>query len=143
MKKLFFSVICAVFACFAARAQNTEYRLSTHILDIGTGMPAPNVAVKLFRQSAGGEWTEIADGITDSNGRISPFGPKQFGNIQTPFCHKRLFRPAKTKLRLPLYRGRLQNRKQRPPLPYSDHRIGQRLFDLSRELKSRPNFNLP
>ena len=58
MKKLFFSVICAVFACFAARAQNTEYRLSTHILDIGTGMPAPNVAVKLFRQSAGGEWTE-------------------------------------------------------------------------------------
>ena len=44
MKKLFFSVICAVFACFAARAQNTEYRLSTHILDIGTGMPAPNVA---------------------------------------------------------------------------------------------------
>lgn len=51
MKKLFFSVICAVFACFAARAQNTEYRLSTHILDIGTGMPAPNIAVKLFRQS--------------------------------------------------------------------------------------------
>ena len=42
MKKLFLSVVCAVFACFAARAQNTEYRLSTHILDIGTGMPAPN-----------------------------------------------------------------------------------------------------
>ena len=65
MKKLFLSVVCAVFACFAARAQNTAYRLSTHILDIGTGMPAPNIAVKLLRQSAGGEWTEIADGITD------------------------------------------------------------------------------
>ena len=80
MKKLFFSVICAVFACFAARAQNTEYRLSTHILDIGTGMPAPNVAVKLFRQSAGGEWTEIADGITDSNGRIADFLPSDQNN---------------------------------------------------------------
>ena len=134
MKKLFLSVVCAVFACFAARAQNTAYRLSTHILDIGTGMPAPNIAVKLLRQSAGGEWTEIADGITDSNGRIADFLPSD---------QNRLFRPAKTKLRLPLYRGRLQNRKQRPPLPYSDHRIGQRLFDLSRELKSRPNFNLP
>lgn len=42
MKKLFLSVVCAVFACFAARAQNTAYRLSTHILDIGTGMPAAN-----------------------------------------------------------------------------------------------------
>ena len=80
MKKLFFSVICAVFACFAARAQNTEYRLSTHILDIGTGMPAPNIAVKLFRQSAGGEWTEIADGITDSNGRIADFLPSDQNN---------------------------------------------------------------
>lgn len=42
MKKLFLSVVCAVFACFAARAQNTAYRLSTHILDIGTGMPTEN-----------------------------------------------------------------------------------------------------
>ena len=48
MKKLFLSIVCAIFACFAARAQNTAYRLSTHILDISTGMPAPNVAVKLF-----------------------------------------------------------------------------------------------
>lgn len=80
MKKLFLSVVCAVFACFAARAQNTAYRLSTHILDIGTGMPAPNVAVKLLRQSAGGEWTEIADGITDSNGRIADFLPSDQNN---------------------------------------------------------------
>lgn len=80
MKKLFLSVVCAVFACFAARAQNAAYRLSTHILDIGTGMPAPNIAVKLFRQSAGGEWTEIADGITDSNGRIADFLPSDQNN---------------------------------------------------------------
>ena len=46
----------------------------------GTGMPAPNIAVKLLRQSAGGEWTEIADGITDSNGRIADFLPSDQNN---------------------------------------------------------------
>lgn len=42
--------------------------LSTHILDISTGLPAQGVRVILER-----EGQLIASGVTDSNGRISEF----------------------------------------------------------------------
>jgi 5-hydroxyisourate hydrolase len=42
--------------------------LSTHVLDTGTGRPAPGVAVELLD----GDAASIATGTTDADGRISP-----------------------------------------------------------------------
>ncbi len=44
--------------------------ISTHVLDAAVGSPAVGVAVVLEREAAGGEWTLIANRITDADGRI-------------------------------------------------------------------------
>ncbi len=49
-------------------------RVTTHVLDASSGQPAAGVAVILERQSDQG-WQPIADGVTDSDGRIAAFGP--------------------------------------------------------------------
>ena len=43
--------------------------ITTHILDLDTGLPAADVAVTLFKNQKGG-WQELAKGTTDSDGRI-------------------------------------------------------------------------
>jgi 5-hydroxyisourate hydrolase len=47
--------------------------LSTHVLDITTGMPAAGVAVTLERRSDGG-WQQVGEGITDADGRVAALG---------------------------------------------------------------------
>lgn len=44
--------------------------ITTHILDTTKGKPAQGVAVNLFQQR-NKEWSEIAGGITNKDGRIS------------------------------------------------------------------------
>lgn len=43
--------------------------LSTHVLDTGTGRPAPGVSVALYRDD-----TVVASGTTDADGRIRELG---------------------------------------------------------------------
>lgn len=43
--------------------------ISTHVLDICTGQPAPDVRVRLEGRDAAGNWQPLAGGSTDSNGR--------------------------------------------------------------------------
>jgi len=43
--------------------------LSTHVLDIARGRPAPGIPVILSTQGPAG-WTELARGKTDADGRI-------------------------------------------------------------------------
>lgn len=67
-------VLCA--AAGSADAEAVTYRLSTHILDISRGVPAPGVAVELFKfnpETAG--WTAEASAVTGENGRIGEFVP--------------------------------------------------------------------
>ena len=45
-------------------------QITTHILDTTMGKPAQGVAVILFKQE-GENWTRIADGITNQDGRIA------------------------------------------------------------------------
>ena len=45
-------------------------RITTHILDTTKGKPAQGVGVVLYQQSKE-EWTEIARGTTDKDGRIA------------------------------------------------------------------------
>jgi 5-hydroxyisourate hydrolase len=49
-------------------------RVTTHVLDAVSGLPAVDVAVTL-EQRTGPGWTQVADGRTDADGRINAFGP--------------------------------------------------------------------
>ncbi|WP_448623750.1 hydroxyisourate hydrolase [Geodermatophilus sp. URMC 64] len=50
--------------------------LSTHVLDAVAGAPAAGVPVALDRRSApGSDWTAVARGTTDDDGRISGVAP--------------------------------------------------------------------
>lgn len=44
--------------------------ISTHVLDTGTGAPAPGVPVRLWRVGADGTETVAGEGLTDADGRI-------------------------------------------------------------------------
>jgi 5-hydroxyisourate hydrolase len=51
-------------------------RITTHVLDAGTGRPAAAVAVELQARDGDG-WSPIAAGRTDADGRISRLGPDE------------------------------------------------------------------
>jgi 5-hydroxyisourate hydrolase len=44
--------------------------ITTHILDISTGVPARGVSVMLQKQEENTTWTVIGKGITDDDGRL-------------------------------------------------------------------------
>ena len=50
-------------------------RISTHILDLALGKPAPDVPVRLERQEAGG-WHVLASTHTDRDGRCGQLLPE-------------------------------------------------------------------
>ncbi|WP_198344792.1 hydroxyisourate hydrolase [Neisseria chenwenguii] len=72
---LFVSLACMMPSAFAAG----EYQLSTHILDINKGRPAPGVGVALYKLDGKGQWREIAENKTDAQGRIKNFLPLKSG----------------------------------------------------------------
>jgi 5-hydroxyisourate hydrolase len=50
-------------------------RITTHVLDTATGMPAEGVAIDLYRIE-NGEWVRIATGTTNSDGRVPDLVPQ-------------------------------------------------------------------
>lgn len=62
-----------VFFGLTAYCQKPFYQLSSHILDISKGSPAPDVQVDLERLTSEKQWVTVASEKTDSNGRISNF----------------------------------------------------------------------
>lgn len=44
--------------------------ISTHVLDTMRGTPAAGLAVALLRHEPDGDWKEVAQSVTDSDGRI-------------------------------------------------------------------------
>jgi 5-hydroxyisourate hydrolase len=44
--------------------------ISTHVLDLGSGEPAPGMPVALFRLGADGQPTLVAEAETDDDGRV-------------------------------------------------------------------------
>ncbi|MGL4860880.1 MAG: hydroxyisourate hydrolase [Enterobacteriaceae bacterium] len=61
------------------QAAETEYQLSTHILDISRGRPAEAVRVelsKLVKEGSKDNWQAVGDGVTDKDGRIKAFLPQ-------------------------------------------------------------------
>jgi len=49
-------------------------QITTHVLDTSKGLPAEGIAIKLFQQTEN-QWSEIASGATNSDGRISDLLP--------------------------------------------------------------------
>jgi 5-hydroxyisourate hydrolase len=57
-----------------AYSQTKTFQLSSHILDISKGMPAPGVPIRLEKIATDKKtWSIIEEKITDANGRISDF----------------------------------------------------------------------
>lgn len=68
-------VLSLVFLVLAATgfAQESNYQLSSHILNINSGRPAPDIKITLFKQMEGEQWRMIEEKQTDDNGRVSDF----------------------------------------------------------------------
>ncbi|QOW11922.1 hydroxyisourate hydrolase [Kaistella flava (ex Peng et al. 2021)] len=60
------------FASFSF-GQEAKFQLSSHILDITKGEPAPGVKISLSKQDKAGKWIAVDEKITDQNGRITDF----------------------------------------------------------------------
>ncbi|GAA5155111.1 hydroxyisourate hydrolase [Microbacterium pseudoresistens] len=54
----------------------TVSHITTHVLDAAQGLPAPGIAVQLFAKNAG-EWTLVAEAVTDADGRAKQLGPER------------------------------------------------------------------
>lgn len=74
MKAAALGGVLAMTATASQAASQDDYQLSSHILDISTGKPAPNVNVKLMMQE-NGKWKLLNEKKTDDNGRIGTFLP--------------------------------------------------------------------
>ena len=73
MKNVLFTLVLA-FITLTSSAQNSDYQLSSHILDITKGAPASGVTIILEKQNAKtNTWTKIDEKVTDKNGRIGDF----------------------------------------------------------------------
>lgn len=44
--------------------------ISTHVLDTMRGTPAAGLSVKLERREPDGDWKEVGEAVTDSEGRV-------------------------------------------------------------------------
>ncbi len=84
-------------------AQNSkEFQLSSHILDISTGKPAPMVEVELEKYNDSQKWIFVAKKKTDNNGRIADFLPftknktENYGKYRLKFLTENYFINQKT-----------------------------------------------
>lgn len=72
MKKSILLVLIFLAFGITSFAQENSYQLSSHILDITSGKPAPDVKITLYKQK-GEEWEKIEEKGTDDNGRVTDF----------------------------------------------------------------------
>lgn len=62
----------AIAAMFATPVSAAE--ISTHVLDLQSGLGGAGVPVLLMKKSADGSWAKVATAETSENGRIKSFG---------------------------------------------------------------------
>lgn len=82
VKKIFMMLTLAMLAQFG-RGQEVSYQLSSHILDINKGAPAADVRIRLSKlDTQTTSWVQIAEKMTDANGRVKDFLPEDGTNHQ-------------------------------------------------------------
>ena len=79
MKTKNFLIVLMLSFASVSFAQEAKYQLSSHILDVTQGEPAPNVKISLSKQKDNGKWKTIDEKYTDSNGRIKDFLKEEKG----------------------------------------------------------------
>lgn len=86
MNKIILGILVSLF-CFASSAMSqkkAEYQLSTHILDVSLGQPAPNVVVALYKlDPVKNDFVVITSAVTDANGRVADLLPTDTNNTGT------------------------------------------------------------
>lgn len=81
MKKSILTLAFAIFALMSF-AQNKEYQLSSHILDVSQGKPAPGVTIQLEKlNQKKNKWSVVSKKVTDENGRVPDFLPADKSNL--------------------------------------------------------------
>jgi 5-hydroxyisourate hydrolase len=72
MKKLISTLTLAMFS--AVLFAQSEYQLSSHILDVSKGMPAAGISIRLEKYNEDAKtWSYVEEKITDENSRIPDF----------------------------------------------------------------------
>lgn len=80
MKKI--TTLLLVFLANFVFSQEKEFQLSTHILDISTGKPAPNVEIHLEKlDEKTNKFVLLQGEKTDKNGRVGNFLRKNKSNL--------------------------------------------------------------
>lgn len=73
MKKIILSVLLGL-VLNIAYGQTPTYQLSTHILDVSSGMPATGITVQLEKLNEKTKaWVYVDKNVTDEQGRIKAF----------------------------------------------------------------------
>ena len=69
------SILIVAMLAFASVgfSQEAKFQLSSHILDVTQGKPAPDVKISLSKQDKKGNWKIVDEKFTDENGRIKDF----------------------------------------------------------------------
>lgn len=76
MRHIFKLTLATTLACATMTAGAAERNpLSVHVLDLQSGKPTAGIGVTL-EQQAGGQWRELASGVTDAQGRIAALYPE-------------------------------------------------------------------
>lgn len=83
MKNSFIALFFVLISAFAfGQKKEVTYQLSSQILDVSKGMPAPGVAIKLEKfNDAKKTWTSVEEKVTDKNGRVPDFLPNDKSNL--------------------------------------------------------------
>lgn len=83
MKNSFIALFFVLISAFAfGHKKEVTYQLSSHILDVSKGMPAPGVTIKLEKfNDAKKTWTSVEEKVTDKNGRVPDFLPNDKSNL--------------------------------------------------------------
>ncbi|MGV8914564.1 MAG: hydroxyisourate hydrolase [Kaistella sp.] len=75
-----FAVFISVFSF--GQTKEVTYQLSSHILDVSKGMPAPGVTIQLEKYSDQTKmWTVVDKKVTDKNGRVGDFLSNENSNL--------------------------------------------------------------
>lgn len=83
MKNSFIALLFVLISAFVfGQKKEVTYQLSSHILDVSKGMPAPGVTIKLEKfNDAKKTWTSVEEKVTDKNGRVPDFLPNDKSNL--------------------------------------------------------------
>ena len=83
MRNLTFALFFALISSLSfGQKKEATYQLSSHILDVSKGMPAPGVTIKLEKfDKENAVWTFVEDKVTDKNGRVPDFLSNDKSNL--------------------------------------------------------------